>query len=175
MLSKRWSKAILLSTDWWKFWNLMKFLKVLKFLMNFLKFWKILKFWNLWPNIPHARCTHSEVQLGKCQSEKREIPYYWIYGILTLLPMVYRPPTHGISNPLPMVFCPPTHGISTPLPMVFWPLYPWYIDPHTHAGMVYWPPYAWYIDPPIHGILTPLPWNIDPLCMLFWPPFLSVN
>jgi hypothetical protein len=49
------------------------------------------------------------------------------HGILTPLPMVYRPPypwyieplTHGISTPLSMVFCPPTHRISTPLHMIF--------------------------------------------------------
>lgn len=33
------------------------------------------------PNIPHGRCTHSEVELRKCclgQSEKRKIPYHLI-------------------------------------------------------------------------------------------------
>ena len=33
--------------------------------------------------------------------------------------------------------------------------------------MVYRPPYPWYIDPPTHGILTPCPWNIDPLPMVY--------
>ena len=41
--------------------------------------------------------------------------------------MVYRPPTYGILTPLPMVyrprylcyFYPHAHGISTPLPMVY--------------------------------------------------------
>jgi len=33
------------------------------------------------PNIPHAMCTHSEVELRKCclgQSEKSKIPYHLI-------------------------------------------------------------------------------------------------
>ena len=51
--------------------------------------------------------------------------------------MVYRPSTHGILTPLPMVYRPP-------LPMVYRPPYPWYIDPP--LPMVYRPPYPWYID-----------------------------
>ena len=39
------------------------------------------------------------------------------YGILTPLPMVYRPP-------YPWYFDPPIHGILTPLPMVYRPPLP---------------------------------------------------
>jgi hypothetical protein len=55
---------------------------------------------------------------------------------LISLPMVYRPPTHGILIPLPIEYRPPY--------MVFWPPYPWYFDP---LPMVYRPPYPWYFDP----------------------------
>jgi hypothetical protein len=58
-------------------------------------------------NAKYERCTHSEVELGKCQSEKSKIPYYLINGILTILPMAYRPPL-----PYPWYFDPLTHGIS---------------------------------------------------------------
>ena len=37
------------------------------------------------PNIPHARCTHSEVELRKCclgQSEKSKIPYHLITNFI---------------------------------------------------------------------------------------------
>ena len=37
------------------------------------------------PNIPHARCTHPEVELRTCclgQSEESEIPYYLIKGLM---------------------------------------------------------------------------------------------
>jgi hypothetical protein len=102
--------------------------------------------------------------------KKRNSFFFYINGILTLLPMVYwplypwyiNPPTHGILTPYPWYFDPPTHGISTPLSMVFWPAYPCYID--TQAQLVYWSPSPWYIDPPIHGILTPLP-------MEYWSPY----
>jgi hypothetical protein len=98
------------------------------------------------------------------------------------------PVSYGILT-LPMVYRPPTHGILTPLPMVYRPLYPWYIDPPTHSistplPMVYRPHYPWYIDPPTHGILTPLPmeyrppylWYIKPSLMVLWtPPSLLVE
>jgi hypothetical protein len=70
-----------------------------------------------------------------------------------LLPMAYRPPTHGILTSLPIVYRPPTHGILTLLPMVFWPLYPWYI---AVLPMVFWHPYPLYFDPPNYGISYPL-------------------
>ena len=65
---------------------------------------------------------------------------------------VYRLPTHGILTPLPMVYRPPypwyidppTHGIFTHLPMVYRPPNPWYFDP---LLMEYRPPYLWYIKP----------------------------
>jgi hypothetical protein len=74
-------------------------------------------------------------------------------GILTPLPMEYRPP-------YPCYIDPPTYGILTPLPMVYWPPYPWYIDPLTHGiltplPMVFWPLYPWKIEPPTLDILTP--------------------
>ena len=93
----------------WKFYHFEKFLKILKSCEIFWKFWNFIKFlhffeinemfWNFefgnftffciltlvgrWasPNIPHARCTHSEVELRKCclgQSEKCKIPYHLI-------------------------------------------------------------------------------------------------
>jgi hypothetical protein len=69
----------------------------------------------------------------------------WVFiGILTPLPMVFWPPTHGILTASPWYFDPPTHGISTP--------YPWYFD---SLPMVYRTPYPWYLDP--------YPWYFDPL------------
>ena len=40
---------------------------------------------------------------------------------------------HGISTPYLWYFDPPTHGILTPLPMVYRPPYPWYFDPPIHG------------------------------------------
>jgi hypothetical protein len=37
--------------------------------------------------------------------------------------------------------------------------YPWYFDPPTHG----------ISNPPTHGILTPYPWYINPLSMVYWP------
>jgi hypothetical protein len=53
------------------------------------------------------------------------------------------------------------HGILTPLPMVYRPPYPWYIDPPTHGiltslPMEYRPPYLWYIKPSLMVLWTPL-------------------
>ena len=50
--------------------------------------------------------------------------------------MVYRPSTHGILTPLPMVYRPP-------LPMVYRPPYPWYIDPPTYGISN---PLLWYYE-----------------------------
>jgi hypothetical protein len=43
------------------------------------------------PNIPHTRCTHSEVELRKCclgQSEKSKIPYHLINIYISLIYMI---------------------------------------------------------------------------------------
>jgi hypothetical protein len=107
--------------------------------------------------------------------------------MLTILTMVYRPPTYDIVTPLYMVFYPlpmaldsSNHGISSLLPTGYRPL-THNILTHgilTPLSMLYRIPYSWYIDPlthgistPIHNISTPLPmvyrplypWNIDPL------------
>ena len=60
-----------------------------------------------------------------------------------------------------MVYRPPTHGILTPLPMVYRPPYPWYIEPPTHGiltplPMEYRPPYLWYIKPSLMVLWIPL-------------------
>ena len=75
-----------------------------------------------------------------------------ILDIVTI-PIVYRPPRHGI-------FTPSMYGISTPLPMVYRTPYPWYVDP-----------YAWYFDSPTNAISNCLPMICRPLSMLCWPPY----
>ena len=70
-----------------KFWNFLKYLKFFEIFeilnLKMFTFFCILTLVGRWasPNIPHAGCTHSEVELRKCclgQSEKSKIPYHLI-------------------------------------------------------------------------------------------------
>ena len=77
-------------------------------------------------------------------------------------PMVFQPrPTHGILNRLPMAFWSPTLGILTPIPIVFWP---------SIYGIS--TPYTWHFDVPIHGISAPYPTFLNPIAMVYRPPYL---
>ena len=98
--------------------------------------------------------------------------------------------TFSIVTPLPVVLWPPTHGISNPLSMVYSTTYPWYVDPlsivfwhpiHDNLNplsMIFWTPYSSYVDPLpmayeplIDDILNPLPMIFWPLPMVFLPLF----
>ena len=148
----------------------------------------------------HGNLTHLPMAYRTLLSMVYRTPYpmYFdltAFGILNPMPMVFWhhlsmvvwPSNHGILTPLPFLLCthypryiePLIRGISNPLPMVIWILLPMVFG-YSYPCYFYLPTnrisnYPWY--PPIynmltttHGIMTPYPWYIEPLPLVFWPP-----